>query len=700
MQTQELIPKAEDLAIFSRESRLRPRRGAVAQVSKPAVSPISKSAGRWTSCAGPVWKPAIQQTWKSALRGCLFLACVLALALAPAAAVLAQSEVDWPRTGNDSGGMRYSTLTQINKQNVSRLAPAWEYHTGDSDTESNRTTIECTPIIVDGLLYLTTVRSKVVALDPASGAEVWSYKPQRSRYKVAVKVSGGVNRGLACWREDGKARRIILGTTDGLLVSLDARDGKPDAAFGHDGIVELRDDLEKPLQVELGMTSPPMIYKDLIICGSTVTEGPRPAAPGDIRAFDVRTGKQVWRFHTVPRPGEFGHSTWTEDGWQDRSGVNAWSGLTLDEERGIVYGGLGSASYDWYGGDRAGDNLFANCALALNARTGERLWHFQTLRHDIWDNDLPCPPVLGQIHRNGRAIDIVAQLSKMGLCWVFDRVTGEPIFGVEYRAVPTNGVPGEKPSPIQPFPLKPPPLALMGVTEADITDRTPEAHGDALRRFRELRSEGPYTPGSEQGSIKAPAWHGGATWSGACFDPTTGMLYVNINNAPMVVALRPSKDARRVYDLVGTQKTPGRTERFHNAYHFADKDGYPGIKPPWGTLNAINLNTGDIAWSVPLGSFPELVKQGLPPTGTESFGGAIVTAGGLVFIGGTMEEKFHAYDKDTGQLLWETQLPAGGYATPSTYSVNGRQYVIIAAGGGGKIGTRSGDSFVAFSLPK
>jgi quinoprotein glucose dehydrogenase len=610
-----------------------------------------------------------------------------------------KADVDWPRTGNDAGGMRYSALTQINRENVEQLAVAWEYHTGDGDLGGNRTTLECTPIVVDGMMYLTTVRSKIVALDPANGKEIWTFVPGHSRYPRAVKVANGVNRGLAFWSDGKRAHRVILGTTDGLLVSLDARTGKPDAGFGSGGVVELRDELEKPDQVELGMTSPPMIFKDLIICGSTVTEGPRPAAPGDIRAFDVHTGSQVWRFHTVPRPGEVGHATWPEDGWQDRGGVNAWSGLTLDEARGIVYGGLGSASYDWYGGDRAGDNLFANCTLALDARNGKRFWHYQIVRHDIWDNDLPCPPVLGTIHRNGRAIDIAAQLGKTGLCFIFDRVTGEPVFGVENRRVPTNGVPGEKPSPTQPFPLKPPPLAMMGVTEADITDRTTEAHEDALRRFRELRSEGPFTPGSEQGSVKAPAWHGGATWSGACMDPSTGMLYVNINNAPMVVTLRPSANAAKVYDFIGTQKTPGRTERFHNAYHFSDKDGYPGIKPPWGTLNAVNLNTGEIAWTVPLGVFPELVKQGLPPTGTESFGGAIVTAGGLVFIGGTMDERFRAFDKETGKVLWETQLPAGGYATPSTYRSKGKQYVVIAAGGGGKLGTKSGDSFVAFAVP-
>ncbi len=606
---------------------------------------------------------------------------------------------DWPRTGNDPGGMRYSTLAQIDRTNVQQLQLAWEYKVGDAGS-GNSTTIECTPIVVDGTMFVTTARGSVAALDPVNGQEKWRFTPGKSRYAIASPVSGGVNRGVA-YGTFRKEKRVFLGTADGQLISLDAKTGRPDPAFGQGGIVELRDGLERPEIRDLGMTSPPIVFRDLVICGSTSTEGARPGAPGDIRAFDLRTGKERWRFRTVPRPGEYGHESWPAEGWQDRGGVNAWGGLTLDEKRGLVFAGTGSPAYDWFGGDRAGDNLFGNCTLALDAGSGRRIWHFQTVRHDLWDFDLPCPPVLVRVKHGGRWIDAAAQVTKTGYCFVFDRQSGKPLFGVEDRPVPGGAVPGESPAATQPFPLKPPALGLTKVTEADLTTRTPEAHADALRRFREYRSEGIFTPGGEPGTIGAPAWHGGATWSGAAYDPATGYLFVNINNTPMVLTIgKTGPNAPTPYGLQGTQKTPGRTDRFHNAFHFNDVDGYPAIKPPWGTLTAVDLNRGEIAWQVPLGGYPELTKAGGPLTGTESFGGAIVTAGGLVLIGGSMDERLHAYDKSTGKLLWEAKLPAGGYATPCTYMANGRQYVVIAAGGGGKLGTKSGDRFVAFALPK
>lgn len=607
--------------------------------------------------------------------------------------------VDWPRVGNDPGAMRFSPLKQINRDNVKQLQIAWTYHTGDM---GGGTTIECTPIVIDGVMYVTTVRGSVVALDPETGSEKWKYVLGQSRYTIAFPVSGGVNRGVAYWTDGKSAKRIITGTSDGRLISLDAKTGLPDPKFGQKGIVELRDGLETPdMSSPYGMTSAPVIYQNLAILGFSVAEGPRPGQPGDIRAFDVRTGKEAWRFHTVPRPGEVGHETWPDDGWQDRSGVNAWGGLTVDAKRGIVFGGLGSAAYDYYGADRKGDNLFANCSLALDARTGKRIWHFQTLHHDMWDFDLPYPPVLVRVKHDGKMVDAAAQVTKNGFCFLFDLVTGKPLFDVVERPVAASDIPGEHSSPTQPIPVKPPPIAPQGVTENDITNLSPEAHDDALTRYRQLRAGGPMIPGSLKGSLNSPSWHGGATWSGASFDPETGILYVNANNTPFVVTMRKqSDDPGSAYGFYGSQKTPGRTERFHNAFHFADKDGYPGVKPPWGILNAINLNTGEFAWRVPLGEYPELSAKGIPKTGTESFGGTIVTAGGLVFIGGTMDEKFHAFDKATGKTLWEVTLPAGGYATPSTYMVNGRQFVVIAAGGGGKLATKSGDQFVAFALPK
>lgn len=622
---------------------------------------------------------------------------LLTALLALSSAANAQS-VDWPRVGNDPGATRYSTLRQINTKNVKRLQVAWTYHTGDMSPGS---TIECTPIVVDGVMYVTTVRGTVVALDPATGREKWKFAMGRSRYKEAGPVSGGVNRGVAYWA-DGKKKRIIYGTSDGRLISLDAGTGDPDPMFGSNGIVELRDGLEKPhMDAPYGMTSAPVVFENLAILGFSVSEGPPPGMPGDIRAFDLRTGKEAWRFHTVPRPGEPGYETWPKNAWRDRSGVNAWGGLTVDAQRGIVYAGLGSAAYDYFGADRAGDDLYANCSIALDARTGRKLWHFQTLKHDIWDYDLPYPPVLVRVRSKGEWVDAAAQVSKTGYCFLYDRVTGRPLFDIEYRPVPQSDVPGEQSAATQPFPVKPPPLAPQGVTEADITSISPESQRDAIERFRQLRSDGPFTPGSVKGSLCAPSWHGGATWSGAAVDPTTGILYCNTNNIPFVVTMKKQpKGSDPAYTFYGSQKTPGRTQRFHNAFHFADKDGYPGVKPPWGILNAVNLNTGDFAWRTPLGDYPELTAKGYPPTGTESFGGCIVTAGGLVFIGGSMDERLHAYDKSTGELLWQTTLPAGGYATPCTYMVNGKQYVVIAAGGGGKLATKSGDQFVAFALSK
>jgi quinoprotein glucose dehydrogenase len=622
--------------------------------------------------------------------------CLLAAPARPAA------DADWPNVGNDRGGTRYSKLAQINRNNVRDLKVAWTYRTGDA---GRRTTIECTPIVIDGVMYVSTAnpRPKVVALDAATGKEVWKYDPYATPRRMPI-ASGGVNRGVAFW-SDGRAegqRRVIHATADGRLISLDARTGTPDPSFGSGGVVELREGIEADLsRTPYGCTSAPAISRDTVILGFSVSEGPPPGAPGDVRAFDARTGKQVWRFRTVPRPGEFGHDTWPPDAWRGRSGVNPWGGLTVDEERGIVFGGTGSAAYDWYGGDRKGDNLFANCALALDAKTGKRIWHFQTVRHDIWDYDNPCPPVMVTVNHNGRRIDAAAMVTKTGYCYLFDRVTGKPLFDVVDRPAAAAEVPGEELARTQPFPVKPPPLAPQRFTEADVTDISPEARAEALERFRKLRTGDTYIPSTLGGSLATPGFHGGATWSGASFDPATGYLFVNTNNTPIVITLRKSDHPTVGYELFGSQDASrSRTGRGLDVYYFTDKDGYPGVKPPWGMLTAINLNTGDFAWQVPLGEYPELTAKGVPRTGTENFGGTIVTAGGLVFIGGAQDERLHAFDSATGKLLWEAQLPAGGYATPCTYMVNGRQYVVIAAGGGGKLGTRTSDQFVAFALPQ
>ena len=581
-----------------------------------------------------------------------------------------QGNVDWANVGNDKGGMRYSSLEQINKKTIKGLELAWTYHTCDAD----KTTIECTPIVIDGVMYITTAKVKVVALNAATGEPIWEYAPH----------GGGVNRGVSYWSDKDK-KRIIVATNSGKVISLDAKTGLPDPAFGTNGIVELRAGVDQDLtKVTYGSTSAPAIFEDLIIV-PIINSEQQPGGPGDIRAFNVRTGKEVWRFHTVPRPGEFGINTWQGDGWTNRSGVNAWSGYTLDVKNGIVFAGIGSASSDFYGADRLGEDLFANCTIALNARTGQRMWHFQEVHHDLWDHDDPCPPVVCSIRRNGKTIEAVAQPTKTGFIFLFDRKTGKPLYDVKEVPAQPSDIPGEKAWPTQPVPVLPPALEPQIITESDFTNISPEARAFVLEKAKKYRYGEQYLPPSLQGSLTSPGFHGGANWSGASFDPTTNLLYISTNNVPCVCKLNANDKGGFDFD--------GYT-------WFTDQDGHPGVKPPWGHLTAIDLNTGKFAWRTVLGEYPDLKAKGMAPTGTQNFGGTIVTAGGLVFIGATVDEKFHAFDKASGKLLWEYQLPTGGYATPSTYMVNGRQFVVIAAGGGGKLGTKSGDSFIAFALPK
>ena len=567
--------------------------------------------------------------------------------------------------------MRYSRLAQIDRSNVKDLKVAWVYHTGDASTSGS--TIECTPIVVEGVLYVTTVKLKIVALDAATGKPIWEYESK----------SGGVNRGVAYWTDRSK-RRIIAALADGKMVSLDATSGKLDDNFGNGGIVELRDGLgDQFAKAQYGSTSAPAIFESLIIV-PVINAEQQPGAPGDIRAFDVRTGREVWRFHTVPKPGEFGNHTWAADGWKNRSGVNAWAGYTLDVKNGIVFAGLGSPASDFYGADRLGKNVFANSTVALDARTGKRIWHFQTTHHDLWDHDLPCPPVVCWAMVKGKRVEAVAQPTKTGYLFVFERKTGRPIYGVrEVPAIPSD-IPGEVAWPTQPVPIKPPPLESQVITEGDLTNLTPEGNRYVRELTKKMKLGLRYQPPTLEGTLVSPGFHGGANWSGASFDPTTGLLYINTNNYPVVSTLKPNSTGG--YEFTGYN-------------YFSDQNGYPGVKPPWGHLTAVDLKTGRFAWRNVFGEYPALKAKGVPPTGTQSFGGTIVTAGGLVFIGGTMDEKFHAYDKATGKLLWEYKLDAGGYATPSTYMANGRQYVVIAAGGGGKLGTKTGDAFVAFALP-
>jgi quinoprotein glucose dehydrogenase len=692
---------------------------------------------------------------------------------------------NWDTYLGDPESSQYSELRQIHRRNVHRLEVAWIYRSGDARAD-NLSQIQCNPLVIDGVLYGISPQLKLFALDAATGRELWRFDPVQAGL---LQSGAGIQRGMVFWRDGTHAR--LLYTAGPYLVAVDAQTGRLIPSFGQNGRVDIREDLGRDVRgLYVVGTSPPAVFEDLLILPMRVGEGPEPAAPGHIRAYDIRTGRLVWRFHTIPHPGEPGYETWPPEAWQYTGGANCWAGMAVDRRRGIVYVPTGSATYDMWGGDRLGQNLYANCLLALDARTGRRLWHFQFVHHDLWDRDLPAPPNLVTLTRNGRRVDAVAQVTKSGHVFVFDRVTGEPLFPIEERPVPASDLPGESAWPTQPVPLRPAPFARQLLTYAELTDRTPAAHRAVLERFARLRPHAPFQPPSREGTIIFPGFDGGAEWGGAAADPE-GVLYVNANEMPWIVTMvevpagasgaapadgrslylqicavchglnregqtahgqkvpsllgleqRLSREAilqlletgrgsmpafgflsaaqkealadfllypdRKGSDIQpnaphrpGTVANPlGRVPFVSTGYHrWLDPDGYPAVKPPWGTLNAIDLNTGEYRWQVVLGELPELTAQGLPPTGTENYGGPLVTAGDLVFIAATKDEKFRAFDRRNGRLLWQTKLPAGGYATPATYEVNGRQFVVIACGGG-KMGTPSGDAYVAFALPR
>ena len=676
---------------------------------------------------------------------------------------------EWKVYGGSPDNIHYSTLRQINRANVHNLAIAWTYDSGDAFLDSE---MECNPIVEHGVLFATTPKLRLIALDAATGQLRWSFDPNQGE-SVATKLR---NRGVTYW-EEGNDRRVFLVARQ-YLYAIDTTTGKPIAGFGDFGRVDLREGLGRnPKLQSISATSPGVIYKDLLILGSIVSED-LPASPGDIRAFDVRTGKISWTFHTIPHPGEYGYETWPKDAWTYIGGVNDWAGMSLDEKRGWVFLATGSASFDFYGANRLGDDLFANCVIALKADTGERVWHFQGVKHDLWDRDFPAAPTLVTVKRDGRAIDAVAQITKSGFVFVFERETGRPLFPIEYRKVPASDVDGEVTADTQPFPLQPAPFARQMLTPDIVTNRTPEARQAVLEQLRNLRSGGQFAPPSLQGTVIFPGFDGGGEWGGPAFDPETGVLYVNSNEMAWILrlVLRPGTkglaSSRQVYaancaschrsDMRGTppefpaltdigkkyrqdeiakviREGRGRMPSFaylrrnvieamalflatgqdaefatpfteqlpkplkytHDGYNkFLDPEGYPAVEPPWGTLNAIDLDTGEYVWKNPFGEFPELVAKGMRNTGSENYGGPLVTAGGLLFIAATNHDrKFRAYDKATGKLLWETVLPAAGNATPATYELNGRQYVVIGAGGG-KWGSPSGGTYVAFALPK
>lgn len=690
------------------------------------------------------------------------------------------ADSNWGTYLGDKASSHYSTLKQITPRNVAKLQVAWTYRAGGMDT-NNRSQIQCNPLVIDGVLYGTTPDLQLFALNAATGTELWRFNPT----SVKGITKAGVNRGLVYWA-DGDDRRILFGC-DHFLHAINASNGQRVASFGDGGAIDLKKDLGRDVSsLSLQSSTPGVLYGDLLIMGMRLGEGPAPVAPGHIRAFNVRTGKLAWRFHTIPQPGEFGYDTWPPNAYQYIGAANVWTGFALDEKRGIVFCPTGSAAFDFWGGNRIGQNLFANCLIALDAKTGRRLWHQQLVRHDLWDRDLPAPPNLLTVTHGGKRIDAIAQVTKSGHVFVFHRETGEPLFPIREVPVPMSDLQGESAWPTQPIPTKPAPFSRQLFTYDDITDISPESHRQVLERFAKIRPHTPYLPPSREGSIVFPGFDGGAEWGGAATDPD-GVLYVNGNEMPWVLTMvetkrkgteplasgeaiftqictachgidRQGNQAQNVPSLVGVEqrlKKPdvlallktgkgvmpsfdfltenqrqlvvdyllgtapatradgaGRKEELGGVdvlgtipytmtgYHrWLDTNGYPAIKPPWGTLNAIDLNTGEYRWRVTLGEWPELTAKGIPPTGTENYGGPVVTAGGLVFIAASRDEQLRGFDRRTGKELWKARLPAAGYATPATYSVNGRQYVVIACGGG-KIGTRSGDAYVAFALPE
>jgi len=590
---------------------------------------------------------------------------------------------DWPIVGRDPGGIRYSPLDQINAKNVATLQRAWIYHTGERGRA-----FETIPIVVGNVLYFSTQNQKIVALNPESGQELWKYDP---------KSNGREQRGVSYWPGDKQTPpRILFGTGDGRLIALDAKTGVPVQSFGDNGVVNLKAGItDKFPKAAYAVTSPPAIYRDVVIVGPATQEGPSLGPSGDPRGYDVRTGKLLWRFHTVPQPGEPGNETWGPDGWKDRSGPSQWGFSTVDTERGLVFLPVGNAADSFYGADRKGTNLYANSVVALDALTGKLRWYYQLVHHDLFDYDVAAAPALVEVKRDGKTIPAVAQITKMGLLFILDRMTGKPVFGVEERAVPKSDMPGEESWPTQPFPIKPPPLARMSITQDDITRRTPEAHRFCNEWFSRLRHQGPYTPYGSTPSLLMPGTMGGGNWGGVSFDPKLGYIFVNTSS------------------LGGTghmvEAAPGAPMPYRNdgGYtRFIDEDGFPCQQPPWGELTAVNAN-GDIAWRVPLGSYDAMEAQGLKNAGAANMGGSIATAGGLVFIAATTDSKFRAFDSRTGKELWVTHLDATGDTVPITYQGrHGKQYVVIAAGGTNrfrmlaKTADESADALIAFALPE
>jgi quinoprotein glucose dehydrogenase len=637
--------------------------------------------------------------------------------------------VDWPSHGHDAGAVRYSPLKQIHTGNVSQLQIAWTYDTpaevptpsrgapGSENAEGGNTPAPgnagagsahrpaprqsaSTPLVIDGVMYMSTAYNRVVALDADTGKEIWA---KDIGHMIAA-------RGIAYWPGgNGFRPQLVFGTADAaaLLIALDAKTGEYVAGFGQNGKVDLRQGIgEKFPKLRVALSSPPAIYKHLAITGQHSQESPSLGPTGDVRAWDLRTGKLVWTFHTIPRPGEENHEVWRDNQWADRAGANAWGFITVDEQRGIAYIPTGTPSTDFYGGDRLGSNLYGSSLLAVDATTGKLKWYFQTTHHDNWDYDLQSPPALIDVKRNGKTIPAVAQYSKQGLLFIFNRITGQPIYGVEERPVLSdNPLPGDEYSPTQPFPVKPPPIARMTFSPAEVATVTPE-HEKYCKGLLELEggamTGGPYAQYGPKLRVIFPGWTGGGNWDGTAFNPGLGYLFMPTQNLGMLNKMVKSALDENMYVRNGPDGAPPRL-----GTNFWDgAKGWPCQQPPWGELVAVNVNTGDIAWRVPLGSFEELDALGVPATGTPHRGGPIATAGGLVFIGASQDARFRAFDARTGKVLWMSDLTENGRTVPITYQgKSGRQYVAIMAGGGRPVArkvdeTQIGGRLHVFALPE
>lgn len=692
----------------------------------------------------------------------------------------------WQIYGGSKKSQHYSSLTQIDTGNVKNLQVAWVYHTRDADAKAF-SQIQCNPIMVNGVLYCTSPRLKLIALDAATGVQKWVFNPAGNTNATPQSFGMNNNRGVTYW-ESGDDKRILY-CAGSNIYAINALNGQPVKSFGINGRADLHNDLGRPAaDLYVTATTPGIIYKNLYIIGSRVNET-ADAAPGHIRAYDVYTGKLKWIFHTIPYPGETGYNTWDDpQAYKHIGSANSWSGFSLDEKRGLLFAPTGSAVYDFYGGKRKGQDLFANCVLALNAETGKLVWHYQVVHHDIWDKDMPTAPVLVTIKKNGQDIDAVAQPTKHGFVFVLDRTTGKSLYPVKEMPVPTTSeLKGEQPWPTQPIPTLPVPFARQTLTENDINPYlSPQSKAEVLQRLRSYRYGSMFLPPGKKPSVILPGFDGGAEWGGAAYDPETGLLYINANemawvltmiDAPPVIGSKPEtfhqagetlfmrncmgchgadrkgagnypsllnigakysdkdisnilQNGRRmmpsfrqlspeekaaIVSFITDNKQTGAqkfaasnkvVDPYQNIPYqmtgynrFLSKEGYPAISPPWGTLNAINLNTGKMAWRIPLGNDPAFAQKGRPATGTENYGGPVVTAGGIVFIAATKDGKIRAFNKRTGTLLWEAALPASGFATPGVYEIDGREFVVIACGGG-KLRTVSGDAYVAFALPK